>query len=653
MGWLRPNMVADVRAIKAEGGWGVVSTEYCSIHPTSDDIPFPTHALWDDHDIRAHRVMTDKVHEHGALAAVELWVGGGGQSANFLSREVPMDVVSMPNRKGDPFQSRAMSKADIADVRRWHRKAALRARQAGFDIVYVYATHNYLLDNFMNPAINSRTDEYGGSQDSRMRLVREIIEDTKDAVGDTCAVAVRFSVDDGGGPDGTPVINDRMEIFEALAELPDLWDINIDDYSLEMGVSRFVREGALESYMATVKSKTTKPVVTVGRFTSPDTMASQVRRGVTDFIGAARPSIADPFIPRKIEQGQTDDIRECIGCNICYSGDQKHYPIRCTQNPTMGEEWRRGWHPEKIAPKGSDELVLVVGAGPAGLEAARALGQRGYQVILAEASRELGGRVSAEARLPGLSEWARVRDYRVGQLNKMPNVQVYMESELNLAEVLEVGAGHVAIATGSRWRRDGYGRSSTSPISPQPPTEKTFTPDDIMAGRLPEGSVLVYDDEGFYMASLLAEKLARNGNTVFYVTSHAMVSYWSSYIQEQARVHRRLAELAVDIMLNLELTGFDGSTAVLSCVYTGREQDLPIDNIVLVTCRTPRDDLFHQVQEAIEKEIPGAPATVRCIGDADAPAIIAAAVFAGHKYARELDGQIDRDVPQKIDRGAI
>ncbi len=414
MGWLRPHMVADVRATKAEGGWGVVCTEYCSIHPVSDDIPMPTHTLWDDHDIRAHRLMTNKVHQHGALAGVELWVGGS-RSPNLLSREVPIDVASMPNWEGNPYQSRAMTKADIVELRRWHRNAALRAKQAGFDIVYVYATHHYLLDNFLNPTLNTRTDEYGGSQDNRMRLVREIIEDTKDAVGDTCAVAVRYTVDDGGGPDGTPVHGDRMEIFEAMAELPDLWDINIWDYSLEMGVSRFVKEGSLENYMATVKSKTTKPVVTVGRFTSPDTMVSQVRRGIVDFIGTARPSIADPFLPNKIAQDRLEDIRECIGCNICYTSDSKHYPIRCTQNPTMGEEWCRGWHPENIAAKGSDDLVLVVGAGPTGLEAARALGQRGYKVILAEATRELGGRVSAESQLPGLSEWVPVKEYRVGQ----------------------------------------------------------------------------------------------------------------------------------------------------------------------------------------------------------------------------------------------
>jgi dimethylamine/trimethylamine dehydrogenase len=510
-----------------------------------------------------------------------------------------------------------------------------------------------MLTNFLDPTINNRTDEYGGSQDNRMRLIRELIEDTKDAVGDTCAVAVRFSVDDGGGPDGTPVHNDRMEIFEALAELPDLWDINMADYSLEMGTSRFIQEGSLENYMSTVKSKTSKPVVTVGRFTSPDTMASQVRRGIVDFIGAARPSIADPFIPRKIEEGRPEDIRECIGCNICYTGDSRHYPIRCTQNPTMGEEWRRGWHPENIAAKGSDDLVLVVGAGPAGLEAARALGKRGYDVIVAEATRELGGRVSRESQLPGLSEWARVRDYRTGQLDKLPNVEIYRESELSLQDVLDVGAGHVAIATGSAWRRDGSGITHPAGLDPLPPQDKIFTPDDIMAGKMPTGSVAVIDEDGFYMGGVLAEKLRENGNEVSYVTPSSMVSYWSTYTDDQPRIHKRLAKLGISILLNKELIGYDGDEAKLACAYTGDEQVLTVDHLVLVTCRTPRDSLYHELLDAIENELEGAPKTVKRIGDAEAPAIIAAAVYAGHKYARELDCEIDPDMPAKVDRVVV
>jgi len=556
----------------------------------------------------------------------------------------------MPNGNGEPYQARAMDKSDIRELRRWHRNAALRAKEAGFDIVYVYATHHYLLDNFLNPSINTRTDEYGGSQENRMRIVREIIEETRDAVGDSCAVAVRFSVDDGGGPDGTPVHADRLEIFEALSELPDLWDINISDYSWEMGSSRFTQQGALESYLAEVKSKTTKPVVSVGRFTSPDAMASQIRKGVLDFIGAARPSIADPFLPNKIKQGRIDDIRECIGCNICYTGDSKHYPLRCTQNPTMGEEWRRGWHPEKIAAKGSDANVLVIGAGPAGLEASVALGQRGYSVMLAEATRQLGGRVTLESQLPGLAEWARVRDYRTAQLAKLPEVQIFRESRLSLTDILAVEADHIAIATGSTWRRDGYGIYATCLMDPLPPPKHTFTPDDIMAGKMPDGPTLVYDDERFYLAGLIAEKIRMTGIDVTYITPAPKVSNWSVNTTEQFRIHQRLAELGVQIILNHGLEGFDGSQAIISCAYTEKEQAIVADNLVLVTCRQPEDSLFYEVQSAIKQKLEGAPLTVKRIGDANAPAIIAAAVYSGHKFARELDVAVDRDNPLKYDR---
>jgi dimethylamine/trimethylamine dehydrogenase len=303
MGYLRPHMLAAMRGVKAEGGWGVVCTEYNSIHPTSDDLTHVSASLWDDNDIGAHRLMTDAVHDHGALAGVELW-HGGARTSNQFTRLVSMDVDSIPNLAGHPFQTRAMDKADIRDLRRWHRLAALRARDAGFDIVYVYATHGYLVANFLDPRMNTRTDEYGGSLQNRVRLVRELIEETKDAIGGRCAVAVRFKADESIGEDGVPEFGERREMFALLSELPDLWDINIADYSLEMGVSRFVQEGALEPYMSWVKSVTSKPVVTVGRFTSPDAMVSQIRRGITDLIGAARPSIADPFLPKKIEEGR-------------------------------------------------------------------------------------------------------------------------------------------------------------------------------------------------------------------------------------------------------------------------------------------------------------------------------------------------------------
>ena len=634
MGHMRPRMLAAMRGVKAEGGWGVVCTEYNSIHPTSDDLPHPSAALWDDSDIRAHTLMTDAVHEHGALAGAELWYGGA-RTANLMTREVSMDIASMPNLAGHPYQTRAMDKQDIRNLRLWHRNAALRARDAGFDIVYVYATHTYLLSNFLHPRINTRTDEYGGSLENRVRLVRELIEETKDAVGDRCAVAVRFSADEEIGEDGVPIHGERRDMLAMLADLPDLWDINIANYFVEMGVSRYTQEAALEPYMSFVKQVTDKPVVTVGRFTSPDTMVSQVKRGITDFIGAARPSIADPFLPSKIESGALETIRECIGCNICYSGDSLSVPIRCTQNPAMGEEWRRGWHPEKIAPKGSDSSVLVVGAGPAGLEAARALGQRGYNVMLAEATRDLGGRATKEAALPGMSPYARVRDYREQALQDMPNVEIFRESAMTADTIREVGADHVVLATGATWRRDRFDGEVFKPVAGQ--EIQLLTPDNIMAGQIPEGPVLVYDEDNYYMGGLLAEFLRAKGLEVTLATPSEVVSEWAGKTTERWSVRTRLMQQGVAIETAQNLDSYDGTDATLKCIFTGAEKRLPFGSVVMVTQRAPNDTLYHDLLASAGGDASNLPFTLKRIGDCEAPAIIAAAVYAGHRYARELD----------------
>ncbi|MBT6511028.1 MAG: FAD-dependent oxidoreductase, partial [Rhodospirillaceae bacterium] len=566
----------------------------------------------------------------------ELWHGGYSKN-NGLTRRPPVAPMSMPVWHGTS-QTRAMDKADIREFRLNHRKSALRAKEAGFDLVYVYAAHGYLPAQFLSRVQNRRTDEYGGSFEDRARLIKELLEDTKDAVGDTCGVVIRFAVDNLDIDMGITFDGEGRDLVEHVAELPDLWDVNIANFAADARTARFVDEGAQESYISFVKQVTTKPVLTVGRYTSPDRMVSIINKGLVDMIGAARPSIADPFLPRKIEEGRIEDIRECIGCNICVKSNGDGYPLRCTQNPTMGEEWRRGWHPETIAPKGGDGKVLIVGAGPAGLEAARAAGPRGYQGAVAEATGELGGRSTREATLPGLSTFARVKDWRLGQILKLPNVEIFRDSELAIDEVLEFGFEHVCIATGSHWRRNGVGRSSFDAMEGHG-HHRVFTPDDVMNGTLIEGRVIIYDDDHFYMGGVIAEALKANGNDVVLVTSSDAVSPECHGTLDQPRIQARLIELGIDIVTAHSLTAFDGSEARLTCGYSSRERSATCDNVVLVTSREPNAGLYESLAADPDRLASSGIASLRRIGDCEAPHIIATAVHAGHLYARTLDGE--------------
>lgn len=624
MGNLHPASLAAMRGVKAEGGWGVVNSEYCSIHPSSDDTPAPYASLWDDGDVANMAAMAEAVHAHGALAGVELW-HGGQRSGNVLSRTAGLSPQSMM-AENVPWQSQRMDRADIRALRDWHRAAALRARAAGFDVVYVYAAHTYLLSQFLDPCLNPRADDYGGEFANRARLVRELLEDTRDAVGDRMALAIRIEVtgEDGGERD------DRAAFLARIAPLVDVFDVTIPDYGVEMGPSRFVREAALEEHIAHVRAVTAKPVVSVGRFTSPETMLAQLKRGVLDFIGAARPSIADPFLPAKIRDGRTEDIRECIGCNICYAHDGLGAPIRCTQNPTMGEEWRRGWHPERVPPvTGRADPVLVVGGGPAGLEAALTLGRRGVPVVLAEAG-EPGGRVLREARLPGLTEWRRVVDGRLSQLARMDRVTIYPGSPMTAADVVETGLRHVLVATGSLWRADGRGRSLPGGAASFSDPRR-LTPDAVLDGARPGGPVVIFDDEGYHIAAGLADLLASEGLAVTYVTAAGTVAEWATYTVEQARLQARLIDLGVTILTGQIVTGLGPGCARLACAYTGRATEIACGGFVPVTSREPTDGLWLDLHPALAEH---RLETLHRIGDARAPGLIAHAVQDGHAFAR-------------------
>ena len=289
MGRMFPNAMIGMRGMKAEGGWGIVATEQCDFHVTGDTQAFTETNLWDDSDMLYLGRMVEAVHRHGALAGIEL-VHNGQDTGNLYSREVPIGPEPRPvSWLRHPIQTRAMDREDIRAYRRWHRTAALRAREMEFDVVVVYAGHDGTLpSHFLARRHNQRTDEYGGSLENRLRLFPELIEDTKDAVGDTMGIIVRFAVDEMMGPEGLEWQHEGRDAVEMLAELPDLWDVNVSAWENDSKTSRFAAEGYQEEYIAFVKQVTTKPVAAVGRYTSPDTMVSAIKRGVVDMIGAKR-----------------------------------------------------------------------------------------------------------------------------------------------------------------------------------------------------------------------------------------------------------------------------------------------------------------------------------------------------------------------------
>ncbi len=638
-GYRDPSAVVEMRRTKAEGGWGVIFTEQTEIHPTSEITPFIEQHLWDDRDIPALARMAEAMKSHGALAGIQL-AYSGINGPNLYSREVPLAVTGGPilTFTSDPVQARTMDLDDIRNLRRWFRNAFRRSQQAGFDLVCLYGAHGFgILQHFLSRATNQRTDAYGGSLENRARFLREVVEDFREETKGEMALTLRLSLHEAGA---LGFSNAELRDFIAMhGDMPDLWDLAQGTWEACSGTSRFTPEAAQEDLVRGIKALTPKPVVGVGRFTSPDEMVRQIRTGVLDFIGAARPSIADPFLPKKVEEGRYEDIRECIGCNICVTGDMTQGISRCTQNTAFMEEWRKGWHPERSHGKGASEHVLIVGAGPSGLEAALQAAKRGYRVTLAEASSTLGGRISKERALPGLSAWGRVADYRTGQLLPLANVQIYRESTLTAEDLLSLEAQHIAIATGATWRRDAVARLHLAPI-PTDPALPIFTPDDLMSGHLPQGKrVALYDDDHFYMGSVLAELLVAQGCTVDFITPAVKVAEWADNTLEQARIMRRLLEIGVTVHTSKAPEAIGASEVTLGCTWTGATSTLPADALVYVTSRSPNDGLWHQAM-ALDWQGAGIK-TLQRIGDCAAPGPIAWATYAGRAWAEALDAPDD------------
>jgi dimethylamine/trimethylamine dehydrogenase len=278
--------------------------------------------------------------------------------------------------------------------------------------------------------------------------------------------------------------------------------------------------------------------------------------------------------------------------------------------------------------------MLIVGGGPAGLECAVTLARRGYAVTLADAAGEFGGRLRFETTLPGLKTWGRVVDWRLSQLRERPNVSLYPGGELSADDVLGLEHRHVVVATGARWTKMLF--STLEFPAGELDVPGVYTPDDLAAGVVPQGPIVVFDFDNYYIGGAVAEQLAAHVS-VTYVTTAGNASAWTFMTNELPLVHRALTKAGVAIHTLQRVTAFDGAEVTLADVYAGTEKQMACRSLVIVGVRKPRDELY----EALIAKGPALKhagiASVTRIGDSLAPGAIVHAVHSGHRYARELD----------------
>lgn len=616
------------RRMKAEGGWAAVCGGIISLRIDNWDGLRPR--IWDSRDRAVLAETAAAIHGEGALAGIELGFGGAHRGGKF---HPPLGPSQIP----DPAHPLVVPKAmDLDDIRRVQDDwvdAARTAAKSSFDIVYAYGGSGYLPAQFLSPHFNRRCDPYGGSLENRARFWLELLEGFRGAVGEDAIVAVRIAAEPFSSL-GVP-LEDVLDFVRLADDLVDLWDVNVGwTWSPDSASSRVAAEGYQVEWSGQIRRATNKPIVGVGRLTNPDRMAEIIRSGVWDFVGGARPSIADPFLPRKIEEGRYDDIRECTGANFCIASELRPSGLGCVQNATIGEEHRRGWHPERFEPARDKLLdVLVVGAGPAGLECSLVLGRRGFRrVHLVDAAPGAGGHLLDLTRLPGLGELARIVNHRIIQLGKLANVELLLGTRLEPDDVREYGADLVVLATGSHWaRRDETGDLRSASV-------EVFSPDDILAGKRPEGDVVIADAEGSAMGAGLAELLAEEGRRVQLCTVADRAAPSLDATFEGKYVRESLHKLGVEVVANRTLVEIDGNAFVFEDAF-GELEQRRATGLVLVTHRVSDDDLFRAVSEE-----PGALADagirrLLCIGDCVAPRELGLVISDAHRLGRELDSK--------------
>jgi len=591
---------------------------------------------WPAQNVAAFKVFTDAIHAAGGKAFGQLlyhWIGAGWWQALGPPAPAFSPSVRQFGINGRAHSTKAMTLSEIAAMLDAIRQTSRHMAEAGFDGIMLHASHATLLEQFLSPYFNERTDEYGGSMENRMRLLVEALQAARDGAGPGLAIGVRLNCDEqleGGYGIGTAeqVVARLCEL--GLVDYVDL-DVGLEPQQFHHGMpTGFERSQYYRPFVERVRRVATVPVLSVlGSVTDPATAEAFLAAGVVDVAGAARQLIAEPRFIQNARAGKEELSRTCIRCNWCTAagGDGAQ---GCAINPASYRE--RSWGPNSFTRAPKECRVFVIGGGPGGMEAARVAALRGHRVTLLEARDRLGGALAPWASLPGRENYGTAIDWWARELARL-GVEVRLGSTAEAGAVLAENPDAVIVATGARYSPGGRSITRDADI-PGWDLPHVHRPEDLLGGRtLPTGKVLLFDNEGYHTGSGLAEMLAAGGATVDFVTAnYAPVSARHTDSWEERYIVPRLKRAGVLLRPSTWLKAIGPVTVTLYDVHTGDAWDEPADAVVLATGREPVDGL----SRALEGRVP----QLFTIGDALAARMLAAAPYEGQKFAR-LIGEPD------------
>ena len=617
----------DYHVARAKGGVGLTILEGASIHPSSA----ASLCNYDDSIIDNYRKLMAAIRPHGMRVFQQL-VHTGHSYPLFFTQQPPWGVTSAPTclmgTVGSP-----MGQAEIDELIASYVAAAIRCREGGIEGVQIHSAHGYLMMQFLSPVINTRTDQYGGSLENRMRFLREVLTGVRKGVGDDYPVGIRMGA--SIAPAGVQA-EELVQVIRSLEadNLIDFLDCSWTDYY----EFRFV--GAMDlpmGYQVPHSSKLTAatkvPRFVIGRFRTLDEAEQVLRDGVADMVHMTRAHIADPAIVRKTKAGFPEQVRACIGCNqACWFSSQGGmFPIACTINPAAGMEGTLD--EDLIVPAAKPGHVLVIGGGPAGMEAARVARLRGHRVTLVEAGPDLGGQVAIAKRAPRLHTigdiifWLEQEIYRLGVEVR---TNTYFEAENVLAEKPDF----VVVATGAMPR--GNGIQYQAPEAPVPgfdlphvlSTEELLTSPHRDLGK----TGLVFDDIGHYEALAAAEYMLSKGMAVTFATRYAMIGPNLDQLSRVEPALRRFAAGDFTPIMRAKLAKIGPSTCDVRTMHRAEPETVKADTVVFVTAREPMRDVYDELRQngfVLGKNLAIA-------GDANAPRDLQFAISDGHRMVRAM-----------------